>query len=957
MFFLEKLLPSEGLYCVAMLLPGGGFRHFFHDNLPAAGTQLTALNNAGHTVYIAQATYDPEAIALAEQHNKTLPYGSPKTDRKKQRSQDNALYLKNFFLDIDVGEKWPLKSQREGMDAVRKLMAETSLPHPTIVSSGNGLYAHWILTEAVPAQQWRTIAYLLKKVVAKYSPALGGDASRTSDSASVLRAPGTNNRKPGREEKPVLLLKDTEPIKLMDFVDILNAAARKAHINHDSTQAPKASTDINSEFFSGLERESTPGNAEKIADQCAQLGLMRSTGGDVIEPLWYACIGVLMHCADGESITHQWSSGHAEYNQRQTNDKIQQWRAAGVGPSTCANLGESNPQACVGCKHNGKIKSPIVLGRPEPEAREIPEEQCTAPDGFRRGEGGLYAEEEGRWIRFYDCDLYPDRLAYDESLGYEVMTIKHHLPHEGAMECTLRSSIVNDPKALLTTLSDNHIKVVGMKEKKYMTAYLESYSARLQRQRRMSKLMCQMGWKESRNGSPIFVLGKKIFHTDGTVEDASLARNVPKAVEGYHAKGSMEAWVGATRILNEPGMEPFAFSLLSGGFGAPLVKETGFDGALVSLVGESGAGKTLMLRWIQSVWGYHNDLMMLRDDTKNAMVSRLGVCGNLPMTIDEITNIDGMELSDLVYRITQGRDKARLTKNSEERRLLNHWNTLAVTSSNSSLVDKLSGAKHDASAEINRVFEYPVNEHDLFKGPVTTSLYWTLHENYGHAGEVYAKWLVQNFDKIKPGLDKIKARIDIEAEIKGDERFWSAIASAAIYGGLVAKQLGLIDFEIAPVMKWASETIWNMRGDKQDLAGDSVGILGQFLDAYSNNCLIVRGDARSPSGSFIVELPRGPLVTRYELDTQRLYVSRQVFKEWITKRFGSYTKIKNDLTAMHALLDASRKKTLGAGTHLGGVQQVTWEINMRCPKLGKAAQQLIQTAEALSRDPLQKEGK
>ncbi len=950
--FLKKLLPSEGLYCVALLLPSGGFRHFFHIDLDAAQMQLNALDASGLTSYIAQATYDADKIAEAHAHNKALPKGSPKSERKKERSQANAKYIKNFFLDIDCGAKWPLKNQIEGITALKAFVAETKLPFPAVVNSGNGLYAHWVLADAVPAEQWRTIAFLLKKVVAKYSPAIGGDASRTSDSASVLRPPGVTNRKKGRPEKKVVVLKDTEPIEFMKFVRLLSSAAKRKQINRDVALAPKPGKDINADFYGGLEQKSTPGDADKIADKCAQLALMRSTKGDIVEPLWYACIGVLAHCQDGENLIHQWSAGHPQYSRTETDTKIQQWKDAGVGPSTCVTLGSANSAGCIGCPRNGKIKSPIVLGRPEPVKKEIPLEQCTAPDGFRRADGGLYAEADGRWVCFYDQDLYPERLAYDESLGYEVMTIRHSLPYEGDMECTIRSSTVNDPKALLTILSDNHIKVVGAREKKYMVAYLESYQARLQRQRRMSLLLCQMGWKKARNDDPMFVLGHKIFHADGTAEDASLARNVPKSAEAYHTAGSLEKWSKATEILDKPGMEPFAFALLAGGFGAPLMKFTGFDGAMISLVGESGAGKTLMLRFIQSVWGYHNDLMMLRDDTKNALVSRLGVYGNLPLTIDEVTNIDGMALSDLVYRVTQGRDKARLTKSAEEKKVLNAWNTLAVTSSNSSLVDKLSGAKHDASAEINRLFEYPVMEHPAFKGQVATEIYWTLHENYGHAGVVYAKKLVQNIDAIKEALDKVRENIECRAEITGEERFWGAVASVAILGGLMAKELGLIRFNVARVLAWATDTIFNMRGNKSDLTGDSVDILAQFLDAHASNRLIVKGDARKgPTGCIIVEAPRGSLVARYEVDTRRIYISRSVFKAWIARRFGSYTQIKNDLLHIKALLDPNKRKVLGGGTFYGGAQQACWELDMRCPRLGPQAQNLIDIAKALGKDP------
>lgn len=951
--FLAKLLPDSGMYCVALLLKNGGFRHFFHVDLAEAQERITALNAQGNNVYIAQATFDTEKIATALAHN----VGKFSKDRMKERSQDNAVFLKNFFLDIDCGEKWPLKNQKEAMVALKRFLRETKLPTPSVVNSGNGCYAHWIMTENVPAPQWQTIARLLKQVVAIYSPAIGGDSSRTADSASVLRPIGCTNRKPGHQEKTVTQILDAAPTPFMDFVRALSLAAKKRSIDRRVTLAPKPSTDINSEFYV---RQDDPGDANKIADKCAQIGNLRETKGETAtEPYWYACLGVLRFCENSSEIIHEWASGSPHYDPdgSYVDEKIAHHEAAGVGPTTCATLGSINQNGCIGCPHNGKIKSPIMLGRPEPVVLEIPEEQCDVPEGFRRADGGLYAEEDGRWVKFYGRDLYPDRLADDESLGYEVMIIKHSLPHEGELECTFRSSIVQDQKALMVTLSDNHIKVIGSKEKKYMTAYLESYQDRLLNSRRISHLLCQMGWKEARNGDPMFVLGKKIFHKDGTTEDASLARNVPKAAEAYHTAGSLDKWTAATAILGKPGMEPFAFSLMAGGFGAPLMPYTGFDGALVSLVGDSGAGKTLMLMMIQSVWGYHDDLMMLRDDTKNALVSRLGVYGNLPLTIDEMTNTSNIEASDIVYRITQGRDKARLTKNAEEKGILNKWNTLAVISSNASIVDKLSEAKHDASAEINRVFEYPVMQQDGFQGQVTTNLFWVINDNYGHAGAVYAKWMVQNVDRIKVELEELRARVEIKADLKGDERYWGAVISVGIYGGIIAQKLGLLskDINMRDILDWACATVRGMRSDKLELAGDSLSILGQFLDDQRANTLIVKKD--KVLGWQIIEQPHGALTVRTEMGTDRLWLSRTVFKSAVSKRFASYTAIKNDLLKMKILIDPNARKVLGSGTMYSGSQQTCWLLDTSDKKkLGSAGKQLLEIAEALEKDPKQKPG-
>ncbi len=951
--FLAKILPPGGLYCVALLLKNGGFRHFFYPDLQKAQQQLNILDAGGNTVYIAQATFDPEKIAEAKAYNKTLPYDAPKSERKKIRGQINAQQIKNFFLDIDCGEKWPLKNQSEGITELKKFVTATGMSTPAVVNSGTGLYAHWILSEAISAKKWRAVAFLLKKIIAEYSPAIGGDSSRTSDSASVLRAVGSHNRKNG-VAREVTLLHDADPISFERFVDMLDAAAKKKRISRTVILPPAPSKDINADFLLPVDNNSIP---EKIADKCAQMALMRSTCGNVPEPLWYSCLGVLVFSADGAAVARDWSKGHSGYTQAETDAKFAQWRDSGMGPTTCVKFGSENPTGCVGCPHIGKIKSPIILGRPDPIVKQVAIEECPTPDGFRRAADGLYREEDEGWFKFYDYDLYPTCLAYDESLGYEVTILKHKLQYEGDMECVFRSSLVNDPKALLITLSDNHIKAVGLKEKKCMVAYLESYQVRLQRQRRMSMLLCQMGWKEARNNDTMFVLGRKIFRPNGSVEDASLAKNVPKAAEGYHSAGSLQKWVDATEVFNTPGMEPFAFALLAGGFGAPLMKFTGFAGALVSLVGISGVGKTLMLRMIQSVWGKHTDLMMLRDDTKNAMFSRLGVYNNLPLTVDEVTNIDSRALSDLVYGVTQGRDKARLTKNSEERRVLNSWNTLAVTTSNSSLLDKLSDIKHDAGAEIYRVFEYIIDKHASFHGSVTENLFWVIHDNYGHAGEVYAQWLVQNVDKVKNDLAAVRAQIESSSKVCGEERFWGAVASTAILGGLYAQKLGLLKFSPAGVLVWVKKTLAEMRIEKTELGTDSVSILGQFLDEHTTGRLIVKGNAMKKAGCTILEAPRGPLTIRYELDTGRLYISRSAFKAWLAKKFGSYSTVRSDLQKGGLLTHAGKRKTLGAGTFFGGTQQICWELNMNKRHIGEAGTTLVQVAALLEKAPIPGEEK
>jgi hypothetical protein len=930
MEFLKKILPEEGLYCVAEALPKGGFKHYFSDDLAVAQAQLVQLDSQRRTCYIAQGSFS-ETAREAQEHNQRLPRGLTPAERKDQRkgerTQANVLRLKSFFLDIDCGENWALKNQMEGVLTLNRFIQDTRLPPPAVVNSGNGLYAYWILSQSIPSRQWRSVAVILKQVVVAYAPAMGDDSSRTSDAASVLRPIGTTNRKPGKVEKPVTLLRDVEPIEFFEFAEALGKAAAKKKVNREVLLAPKAATDLNAGFFSGLDGPEKDPNL--VADNCQQVALMRRDEAAIVHDLWFLCVGVLTRCADGANVVRQWTRKSTRVGQR-TEDLIAQWQGSDMGPSTCASFGTANPQGCVGCPHNGRVKSPISLGLPTPKAVDLSDGQCEPPEGYRRSADGLYVDRDGVWVRFYDRDLWIDQLAYDESVGYEVMTIKHSLPHEGDMECVLRSSLVTKSQDLITALSDNHIKVVGAKEKQFMGYYLEGYQAALQRQRRMGKLLCQMGWKEPQGKPPMFVLGKKIFHPDLTVEEAGLARNVPRSVEAYHTKGDPRKWVNATAVLGTPGLEPHAFAFLAGGFGAPLFKFTGFDGAILSMVGDSGAGKTLMLRLIQSVWGHHQGLMVYGKDTANFVIQRVGVYGNLPVVVDEVTNIANQELSSFAYQVTQGRDKGRLTRNAEEKKLINSWSTIAVTSANNaSLSERLAGMKQDASAEINRIFEYPVNRHPEFQGDVTTELYWTLHANYGYAGVAYIQWVLQNRNRVSEQLGVVRANLDAQSGATGEERFWSAVTAVAIYGGAVAAKLGLLKFDIRPIKDWAVSQLRTMRANRNEATGTPIEVLAQFIDEHMSGMMIVKGTRPV----VVIQEPRGSLCMRYELDTHTLFVSRPAMNAWMTKNYGAYGAMKKALMEQKVLVRPNVSKTLTAGTHFAGTQQKCWQLDLSASAL------------------------
>jgi len=949
MTFLEKILPEKGFYCAARLLPGGGFAHTFLPSISELKNHLSGMDANGHTMYVAQGTYSATAVSNWEA-NKALPRELSKEDRKKLRKDErtaaNTVWFRNFFFDIDSGPEKFAKdpsnsypSQIDSLKALRAFCHETALPFPAIVSSGNGLYAHWPLDEDMPSDKWRALAHILKQVAKAYG--FKADPSRTSDGASVLRPVGTNNRKDPANPKAVKLVQDMESMSVERFAEILGASAKVKKLTTPALALPTTFKGINDDFTAGI--DGPPASALRVADRCAQLRSMRDSKGDVSEPLWYACIGLMRHCEEGDDLIHEWSQGHPAYSFAVTQGKIEHHVESGSGPTTCSKFGSDNPQGCLACPQANKIKSPIVLGRPELEILETAteEEVSLLPRGYKRAAGGLYFEEEGAAaVRFYGYDLYPCKVAFDSTLGYETVTIRHQMPISGEYkEFPLRSSLLHDPKTLLMTLADNHVQVSGKESRQIMCAYIDRYLSELKASAALATLHSQMGWQKE-CGKKIFILGDRIYKEDEEDSSAGFARNIPEVAKSFHQKGELDEWVAATKYLSLPGMEPLAFAFLAGAFGAPLMGFTGFAGAMVALVGRSGIGKTLIGEFALSAYGDPEKLILLKNDTTNALVSRLGLYGSLPLYLDEISNIDGSELSDLLYRVTQGRDKARLNRSAQEKAVLNSWNTVALCSSNHSLIDKLSNLKSDASAEINRIMEIPCAPIAAFGREQATPCYRQFHANYGTAGPVYVQYLVDHQDEHHDKIDALTRKIDTMTGARSDERFWSAMAAVAVYGGMIAAKLGLIEFKVTPVLNWLTRQIIEMREAKSACVTEQIDVLGQFLDANAAGVLITTGDNGKIAS--ILREPRGALVARIQADQGKLFISRSELRKYLDRTFGSFTDLKNELIAVGALKNSDMRKVLGSGTYIGGTQQPCWQIDLNCIELGRTTLRVVE---------------
>jgi hypothetical protein len=359
--FLRLILPDQGHYIAAVKRPKGrGFQHHFVSTLEELWAVIESQDRDGLDTYHACASF---------KEARSDPPGTPDGQKRLGRTRHNARGAKAFWLDPDAGPEKPYAGRAEAVAAVIDFCRKTNLPPPIIVASGSGLHVYWPLQEMLDPETWKRYAVGLKNLCVKFG--LHADPMRTADITSVLRTPGTHNHKRNKEQ-----LVECDP----EFLEIEPYSIEAFAIFLEHAEMPAGKRPHKIDFLLGpmpeyLRRRKRklrvadligcdypPASGALIAEHCEQVRALRDSKGCLPEPQWFAALGVLAFCEDGDELGHEWSSGDERYTEAETQGRLD--RARDFGPTTCECFHSLNRDACERCKHWGKIKSPIQAVEP-----------------------------------------------------------------------------------------------------------------------------------------------------------------------------------------------------------------------------------------------------------------------------------------------------------------------------------------------------------------------------------------------------------------------------------------------------------------------------------------------------------------------------------------------------------------------------------------------------------------
>ena len=839
-----------------------------------------------------------EADALVQafvDQERDVYFGVAKFASGDSRQKHNVKALKSFWLDIDCGEAKAepdpktgipdgYATQAIGLQELKRFCDLVGLPKPTLVNSGRGLHVYWALDREVSRDEWEPVAARLRELCVTHK--LYVDPA-VFEVARVLRVPNTLNFKDA-PPKPVAVMVAADAVDFDEFKDLLGVEelpVAEAPPKREMTALGQSFVDSSVNKFSKIMLRSAKGNG------CAQLLSCYQDRAELTEPRWFNALSIAKFCVDSASAIQKISEGHPDYDPVVVERKINHI----LGPHTCEEFEKFNPGGCEGCPFKGTIKSPIVLGREveqateednvvveygdegEQEVHHIPD----FPFPFFRGKGGgvWYQpdEEESEPQQVYEHDLYVLKRMKDPVLG-DVVVIKLHLPFDGVQEFVVPNTQLTEKSDIRKVLAKHGVLCGTAKKFDLLVWFVTASIRELQSKRKAEQMRLQFGWAD--NDSK-FIVGDREISPDGVFHSPA-SPSTQNFVDNMQKEGTFDKWKEVFDMYGKEGLEGHAFAALTA-FGSPLLKFTGQQGAIINVIHQSsGTGKTTILHMCNSVWGHPEKLAGMWDDTINAKFVRLGILNNLPCTIDEITNTEPKEFSQLAYGMSQGRAKERMIANKNElRKNLSTWRSISLASSNASFYEKLTSMKNSPDGEMMRLIEYKIDYSDAIDA--TTAKYMFDHQlksNYGHAGDIFAEYLVRNMEEVRDAVLSIQQKVDKEFKLTQRERFWSAVMAANLTGGLIARKLGLLSWDIQRIYKFCGNLINDLREEVHTPADSVVAVLGDYINRHIQNILVVNDavDLRSNMPTLPLMEPRGDLLIRYEPDTKMMYVAAKPFK-------------------------------------------------------------------------------
>ncbi|MEW6349725.1 MAG: DUF927 domain-containing protein [Thermodesulfobacteriota bacterium] len=325
-----------------------------------------------------------------------------------------------------------------------------------------------------------------------------------------------------------------------------------------------------------------------------------------------------------------------------------------------------------------------------------------------------------------------------------------------------------------------------------------------------------LGWIEDSKTS--FLLGNA--HIGGDSGQTAIFRSIDGShdlAEALREEGDYAQWKDCVALVEA---YPKVLAIIYASFCAPLLQILKIPNFIVDLTWKTSVGKTTALRLAASVWGDPEKVIKSWRSTAVGLERHAGILNNLPFCIDDSAKAgDPHKITQMIYLLADGVGKLRGTRGGGIAKTFK-WSTVMISNGESALTSQGNekGGKHARVVQLRGLaFD---GEDDKTRKLVDT-INFTVKENFGHAGPVFIRWLIDNQDRWPEFKERYKERK--EAFVKKVRnglaaRVADSVAALAIAGGLACES-GALPWKESPD---PFELLWPMI--ESELAGVEVAV-------------------------------------------------------------------------------------------------------------------------------------
>lgn len=883
----------------------------------------------------------------------TKQFASGGTMKQALRNHDNVCQLRTLWLDLDVtagnksGKAYP--NAQSAALAFAKFLVDSEIPGPTLIvqSGSGGMHIYWTLDEALSQAKWQPLANALAEATRRHG--LLCDTGCTVDSARVLRVPETWNSK-SNPRNPVVLAKWQEFDRTVDQMRHALAPYMGATVH---VLTPRGNAGINAELSGGIERfQAPPVDLDTVAAAgCGFIADAIATGGkDYANPLWNLTTLVSVFTESGRSDAHRMAQGHASYSAAETDvlfdRKAKEREEKNIGWPTCQAIENAGCTACALCPLRGPSTKPLQFGTPKavpvaPHVIPLPNEP-DLPPGYNRNARACITRvvfQKDGTSKVVELIPHPIFQPWIQEVPWTLhFRTRNHLGQE--RQISLLYGAIASSEALNKAMGDQGI-LIAPDSMKMFREFLVSWTHKLETVKDAIVSAQPFGWNAPHGKVDGFSYAGRLFQKSGDKPAAQAPVNLKSQ---YDPKGELRPWLEAARMVTDA-RSPERDAYLAASFAAPLVRHTGLSGLMISTYStESGIGKSTALKIAQAVWGDPVRAIQGQSDTQNSVIGKIGQLQALPLFWDELkTEQDTNRFVSMIFQLTGGKEKSRMASDTQLREI-GTWTTLLMSASNESILDYAVRATKTTTAGIYRIFEYVVP-------PVLSTITTTqanqamlkVHDNYGQAGLVYARWLGENHDRVHRDVAGLMNTIEKKHMVKPDERFWLGTMTVLLMGAMYANKLGLTQIDEAALYRFLVTSLGKMRNQLRDTPVDMTdiksvsSILAQYITAHHGRAflhtdIVWLRKSRPPANAVkMISDPSRIEGVKIHLasDSRVLRISKTSLSNWLQENNYSVHNV------IAAFEDKYSMKTihvkLGGGTPFAGGAEYVAEFDLARP--------------------------